>query len=603
MVKIGSGEDAWRYFQSTVADEASIGSALDYYVDEGTPAGRWLGSGVAELGIQEGRAVTPSELSNLFGSGKHPLTGELLARRYTVVPTLQERVTARVDALDADLDDVARGAATARIAAEETARAPATSVAGFELVFNPPKSVSVLWALAGAAERSEIRAAHHQAMQETIAILERDALRTRIGTAGVAQVEVTGMVAAAFDHWDSREGDPQLHTHLLIANRVRAADGRWRTIDSRHALAPHLVTLSETYDAALMDALSNRLGLVWTERSALRDPLGYEAFIQANQLTDSPESRALFADASGVEPRNRKWEIAEVGLPLIEEFSQRATRIAEAKDALVAVFRERVGREPTRFEVWRMRQAATRSSRAAKVPHALDELTVGWMSRAAQVVKDPAVLAQRILVRGEIRRYARATWARRGDDLSGRVDREHVVRGVLASLGRSRTTWTRSNALAEIHRALKPITFASTIERDDVSRQLLEQVVAAAVSVTPRNALHAPRQFRLSDGSSAFAPKARELFATQNILEAEWSVHPRTLHPPTGGPVRAALAVGSRCRTRIRARADPQACSQAWATRHRHRGSGPRPCRARSSDRAVSACGHDRIPAIVPPVD
>lgn len=521
MVKIGSGEDAWRYFQSTVADEATVGAALDYYVDDGTPAGRWLGSGLADLGLPEGHFATPAELSNVFGGGKHPLTGELLARRYTVAPTLDERVSARIEALDEDLDDASRAAATSRIVAEETARAPAASVAGFELVFNPPKSVSVLWALAGPDDRSEIRAAHHQAMQETIAILERDALRTRVGSGGVAQIEVTGMVAAAFDHWDSREGDPHLHTHLLIANRVRAADGRWRTIDSRHALAPHLVTLSETYDAALMDALSNRLGLAWTERSVLRDPLGYEAFIEANELTDSQESRALFADASGVEPRNRKWEIAEVGLPLIEEFSQRATRISEAKDDLVAAFRARVGREPTRFEIWRMRQTATRSTRTAKVPHALDELTVGWMSRAAQVVEDPKSFAERILVRGQIRRYARATWGRRADDLARSVDREHIVHGVLASLGRSRSTWTRSNALAEIHRALKPVTFATAIERDDVSWQLLDQVVDAAVPVTPRNPLHAPRQFRQADGSSVFAPKARELFTTQSILDAE----------------------------------------------------------------------------------
>ncbi|WP_308800222.1 MobF family relaxase [Agromyces silvae] len=383
MVKIASGEDAWRYFQSTVADEASVGAAIDYYVDEGTPAGRWLGSGAAELGLAEGRSATPAELSNLFGRGRHPLTGELLARRYVVVTSLAERVSARIEAIDAGIDDAQREAAIARITAEETARAPTASVAGFELVFNPPKSVSVLWGLAPESVQFQIRAAHHQALQETLAILERDALRTRVGSGGVAQIEVTGAVAAAFDHWDSREGDPQLHTHLLIANRVKAADGRWRTIDSRHALSPHVVTLSETYDAALMDALSNRLGLEWTERSVLRDPLGYEAFIEANQLTDSQESRGLFADASGIEPRNRKWELVGIDLPLLEEFSQRAARIAQTKDELIDAFRERVGREPSRFEIWRMRHTATRTTRAAKVARSLEELSADWVQRAA----------------------------------------------------------------------------------------------------------------------------------------------------------------------------------------------------------------------------
>jgi len=48
----------------------------------------------------------------------------------------------------------------------------------------------------------------------------------------VEQVGSAGMVAAVFDHRSSRAGDPQLHTHALVLNKVRCGDGRWRTLDA-----------------------------------------------------------------------------------------------------------------------------------------------------------------------------------------------------------------------------------------------------------------------------------------------------------------------------------------------------------------------------------
>ena len=57
---------------------------------------------------------------------------------------------------------------------------------------------------------------------------------TRRGKAGAVQADTDGYVGAAFTHRTSRAGDPQLHTHVLIANKVRAcSDGRWLTLDGR----------------------------------------------------------------------------------------------------------------------------------------------------------------------------------------------------------------------------------------------------------------------------------------------------------------------------------------------------------------------------------
>ena len=50
--------------------------------------------------------------------------------------------------------------------------------------------------------------------------VEQSLLFTREGTNGARQVDVEGLVAAAFTHRDTRAGDPDLHTHVAIANMV-----------------------------------------------------------------------------------------------------------------------------------------------------------------------------------------------------------------------------------------------------------------------------------------------------------------------------------------------------------------------------------------------
>ena len=113
------------------------------------------------------------------------------------------------------------------------------------------------------------------------------------------QVRTRGAVAAAFDHWDSRAGDPQLHTHVTVANRVQAdTDGRWRTVDSR-ALYRAAVAFSERYDLLLADAVTRRTGLTWviTDRDGRhRRPSRELAVVPA-------ELRATFSQRSAaIEP-------------------------------------------------------------------------------------------------------------------------------------------------------------------------------------------------------------------------------------------------------------------------------------------------------------
>ena len=65
------------------------------------------------------------------------------------------------------------------------------------------------------------------------------------GHKGSGRFNAQGLVAAVFTHRDSRAGDPDLHTHVAVANKVQTLDGRWLSIDGR-VLFKANVAASET---------------------------------------------------------------------------------------------------------------------------------------------------------------------------------------------------------------------------------------------------------------------------------------------------------------------------------------------------------------------
>ena len=80
------------------------------------------------------------------------------------------------------------------------------------------------------------------------------------------------MVGAAFDHWDSRVGDPELHTHVVVINRAQSEDGVWRTLDSRgtfRATVGHRWTYSMTSPPAPHPKQWNRSATPPTDSDAV----------------------------------------------------------------------------------------------------------------------------------------------------------------------------------------------------------------------------------------------------------------------------------------------------------------------------------------------
>ena len=102
--------------------------------------------------------------------------------------------------------------------------------AGTDFTFSAPKSVS-LTALVGGDTCIEV--AHRIAVGKTLALIEERYAQTRItNNKHVVEVKTGNLVVAQFDHIESRELDPHLHTHALVMNLTQAESGKWYANDN-----------------------------------------------------------------------------------------------------------------------------------------------------------------------------------------------------------------------------------------------------------------------------------------------------------------------------------------------------------------------------------
>ena len=102
---------------------------------------------------------------------------------------------------------------------------------GWDITLSAPKSVSLEALVMG--DRRVIRA-HDEAVRATLEFVEADLLQTRgwdPATRRRPRVKAEGMVVAGFRHLASRDQDPQLHTHCVLANMTRNGSGEWRSVE------------------------------------------------------------------------------------------------------------------------------------------------------------------------------------------------------------------------------------------------------------------------------------------------------------------------------------------------------------------------------------
>ena len=498
-IRVMSSGKGYEYLLKSVVvgdgDREMSSPLTRYYTESGCPPGTWVGTGLMSLddgrtpALVEGDTVTEEHLARLLGEGIHPVTGEKLGKRFPALQPPRERIAARFARLDPGLRGEAREETVQRIREEELAKTPRTAVAGFDLTFSPPKSLSAIWGVADAGTQALIAQAHHAAMRDTIGLLEDRVAATRVGAGGIAQMPIMGVIATAFDHYDSRAADPQLHTHVVVSNKVQGEDGRWRSLDSRR-LHKATVALSASYNAFLTDHTARLLGVEWVPVDRGKD-------------------------------RNTGWEIEGVPAALIAEFSRRTTGgsdgaegIEQVKNRLIEQYVAEHGRQPSAATIAILRQQATLETRPEKELHSLADLTADWRERAELVLgEDAPTWAQHLLDRDAAEARLRA------DDL-GLEQIDDLASVVLMEVANRRATWGRWNLHAETMRQIMGVRFATTSDRTRVLDQIVAYAEAESLRLTPEYDRALPAHYLDGEGNR-FQPVDRVAYSSQDILDAE----------------------------------------------------------------------------------
>jgi conjugative relaxase-like TrwC/TraI family protein len=246
--KLGIGQE--RYYLEKVAEGAE-----DYYSGEGEAEGQWLGDAARDLGLEG--PVDAEQLTAML-TGLNPATGEPLG-----LPAVG-----------------GRGA-----------------VPGFDLTYSAPKSVSLLWALGEEGVQAAVLAAHGRSIDAALSYLQREACWARRGHGGSEFVPGNGYLAAGYRHRSSRAGDPQLHTHVLIANATKGPDGRWTRL-YHPAIYRHAKTAGYLYEAQLRYELLVSLGVRWQQ---LRNGIAEIEGFADEHLREFSTRRKQILEAAGPE--------------------------------------------------------------------------------------------------------------------------------------------------------------------------------------------------------------------------------------------------------------------------------------------------------------
>ncbi|MHB1526548.1 MAG: MobF family relaxase [Candidatus Dormibacteria bacterium] len=324
------GPDGRVITASSVAIQEVDGRILGYYSEHGEAPGRWIGRGAVEdLGLTGRVSLTENrERYEALMAGRDPDTGAQLTK----------------------------------------GQPGGARVAGYDLLFTCPKSVSILWALTDdRAFADQLETAHKDAVDVALAWLEEQVSFVRRGHASgghddpnpdtIRYERTAGLVAAAFFHRATRpvDGaeDPHMHTHVVVANLMRClSDGHWNALD-----ATEIYRLLQT--AGYLYEAQHRANLA---------ALGLQMTQPVNGLSE----------IKGLDDRK-----------LIEAFSQRSAEVeGGVRDALAEVNADRIARglDPLNEASAEARDLASHRTRSGKEsPKSTAELRAIWLQTAAAI--------------------------------------------------------------------------------------------------------------------------------------------------------------------------------------------------------------------------
>ncbi|MEU9983774.1 MobF family relaxase [Streptomyces sp. NPDC050856] len=411
--KIRPGDGRYLFRGVMVGDgHRAAGTSLRAAQDEaGVPPGIWKGRGLAAVGLRAGDVVSERQAELLLGEGRHPdadrIERELLAQGKS--PARARRATVLGRPIEHN-------------------RSPETDKAkervpwlGMHLVFRPPPTAHIAWALADYETRLVLELCQDIARDKTLAWLEDAVAQIRWKGGGKQRARVKdGLIVAVFRHYESRaaESKPLLHDHALVSIRARRPDakGTWGNLSADSTLA-HIVAADTLYILYFMEEVSARLGWAWEPREV------------------TPGRRPVM-DIAGIDRRLIGWQ------------STRRQQIEDALPVLTAKYEERQGHAPGERAAYALACQAADQTRPPKRTEllSLTELRTRWRDSAIRAFG--ACTVYRLAERA--RAAAAAVWAR----VRPVVDVVLAAVDVVAVVYVMRGAFARHHLLAEARRHL-----------------------------------------------------------------------------------------------------------------------------------------------------
>jgi hypothetical protein len=307
-----------------------------------------------------------------------------------------------------------------------------------------------------------------------------------------------GLVASLFLHHLSRDGDPQLHVHVVIWNRIQRADGAddtWRTLDSR-SLHGQRLGVAPVADRILETRLS-ALGYVMVPR----------------------------ADGNGA-------EVGGVSQDVMDLFSSRAVAVTGELDRLAHEYQAVHGKPPSRRTLWLLHQQAGQNSRRTK--------TQARRTLAGQTGATEPTAAQRLsaweaqtvhrelralsAVHDQVAAFA-AAHAGRAPAVLDDAAKRTVAWIAVAEVQKHHAVWSMAQLRFEVHRALPvlpPGADGEAVVTEVAGLAVSGRAGTEVIQVTaPDLADVTGLGVRASDGGSIYRPPNEERYCTLAHLDAE----------------------------------------------------------------------------------
>ena len=373
----------------------------------------------------------------------------------------------------------------------ENSKRHQTAIAGFDLVFTPSKSVSIAWGLGDKQLRKDIEAAHEHAIQDVVRHLESNVVMTRRGHNGIRQIDTkSGVIGTKFRHYDSRAGDPNLHDHVVIANRVEGADDKWSSIDGR-VLYQYGVECSELYNSKVQEYVTQLTGLQFEPRMQNGKPI---------------------------------HEIVGISDETIRAFSSRRGDISAELDKVKAKFVADNGYDPSEKQLIKLAQQATLATRPAKSEaRSLEDLHTEWVA-AAHALSEHGVhvpvdhqLAESL--KNASAQYEQNTLQAVRQEAYSTPLEAHTD-AVLSRLEEARSTWRRTHINAETSRYVRELGLNEAQDRGLIS-SIRQSVASDSLPLHIKDTRLTPREYLRKDGTSQYQRIDAELFTSERVLAAE----------------------------------------------------------------------------------